>query len=792
MTWHNQIVILKQQLQQLSIIIGSGLIQAIKPFVMQMNAALSGLIKFARNVVNALGKIFGWEIDIDTKGMALDDDALDYDTSGLEDIGDTADDATQSVKKLKDQLQGFDKLNVLRTTTANPKSNKSDNDDAGAGAGSGALTDGGVTAAMKKTKGLFESEIDNLFELGRYISNTMTKALQSIDWNKVYQTARNFGTGLASFLNGLITPDLFYALANTVSRSITTAFHFLDAFGQRFDWTNFGVSIGSGINGFLDGFDWNVILSAAKNWGIGLGETINSAVATVHWADLGKTLAYKIKAQLTFLYRLGDTIDFKAIGKSVASAINGFIKNFPAEEFAGTLNAWIGGLFDLVVTAVENIDWGKLASKIAEIISNLKFKTIVLGLGAITLVKGAGFAVAIGQGVIQGITAKITSGIATSILPGLASKIAGLSSGLVPIFGGMIGGFIISATSFFKMWGDGWSVAGEIVKDIGLIIAGVFAVIGGASALPIAAVVGIGVAVSSLAIVIHDNWDQISQNTKETWEGFVSNTKKEWDIFTTNTGKAWTNVKEKFSSGWETVKTKTQTGVETVRTNVETGWGKVKTATENLRTNVGTAWETLKGNVGRASDKLKEGAIGTFNNIWKTGSGIWENIKKSISNPIESAYKTVKKFVDKILDKMDFDWELPDLKLPHFKIRGSFSLDPPSVPHFSVSWYRRAYNNPLLFGSPTVLPNGMGFGDGNGREMVYGHSNLMNDIAEASGGNAINAIGNRQLANDQRIIQLLTIIAEKEFGISSDQVFKAARQGASNYTMRTGRGAFDF
>jgi hypothetical protein len=68
----------------------------------------------------------------------------------------------------------------------------------------------------------------------------------------------------------------------------------------------------------------------------------------------------------------------------------------------------------------------------------------------------------------------------------------------------------------------------------------------------------------------------------------------------------------------------------------------------------------------------------------------------------------------------------------------------------------------------------------------------MDDIRNASGSNEMTNIGNRQLANDQRIIQLLTIIAEKEFGISQDQVFRAVRNGASDYTMRTGRGAFEF
>jgi hypothetical protein len=117
-------------------------------------------------------------------------------------------------------------------------------------------------------------------------------------------------------------------------------------------------------------------------------------------------------------------------------------------------------------------------------------------------------------------------------------------------------------------------------------------------------------------------------------------------------------------------------------------------------------------------------------------SSILNGIKSTFTSVFNSVWSFVQGVVNKLKSIFNFSWSLPKIKLPHFSISGSFSLNPPSIPHFSVEWYRKAMNNGMILNSPTIFGasgNHLLGGGEAGPEAVVGVSSLMDMIRTAVG-----------------------------------------------------------
>ena len=158
-------------------------------------------------------------------------------------------------------------------------------------------------------------------------------------------------------------------------------------------------------------------------------------------------------------------------------------------------------------------------------------------------------------------------------------------------------------------------------------------------------------------------------------------------------------------------------------------WDTIKAKAAEFWQGIKDGFEKTKEDAVNSFNAMKDGIATAWENIKSTASRVWESIKSAIVTPIQNAWSTVSGIVDKIKGMFNFSLSFPHIKLPHFSWTWS-DLGLISIPHISVEWYKKAYEQPYMFTSPTVVGN-RGFGDGNGAEMVYGRDNLMRDIMDA-------------------------------------------------------------
>ena len=661
MTWANQIRILKQSFQALGAIIGEVLINVLKPFVAGMNVIMQQIIAFARIVADALGKIFGWQYEEGGGGMATDFEIAEDAAGG---VADSTGKAADNVKKIQKGLRAFDELKIINL----PEENKTDKGTGGGGGAGGGGGDGGQWTKTESMIKEYESEIDTLYELGAKIGQTLTDAMNSIDWESIYQGARNFGTGLAEFLNGLISPELFAATGQTIAGALNTALYVLNSFGHEFDWKDFGLSIAEGINAFFRTFDFKNAADTINVWFKGVFTTVSTMFKNTDFELIGQKIG-EFLCELDFVGMLDAMAD--AIWEGIKAAfklLKGLIKEAPLET--------------AMISAFALFKFTKLGSKVSTLIATSLAKrlgmsgtfssvgsvfTTSLGTSltnALASVGGFGGLLTMDMGLIlgAGTAAEIGLLLGTTIIASIVAAFAGFS------FGKMLGEWLNPEDS---EWYDSFTWFGEggffpsITTDFGTALDGLVEMANDFKNNPVVAtltnVLAGPIGIAALQIAGHkddiaDKFKDISDSAKTNFGKLqksvisavslaVVQAKVKWEEMKVNLSTKTEEIKTAIVNKWGEIKSSISEAVNSIKNNVSKKWDEIRstisTKLSEIKSNISTKWDEIKTNISSKIDSIKTDV--------KTR---WDAIKKTIIDVVKDLKKDIDDYFVKIKNKI--------------------------------------------------------------------------------------------------------------------------------------------
>lgn len=200
-------------------------------------------------------------------------------------------------------------------------------------------------------------------------------------------------------------------------------------------------------------------------------------------------------------------------------------------------------------------------------------------------------------------------------------------------------------------------------------------------------------------------WENCKEIIIAVWDAIKEKVSGAINAISTVVSTVMNAIKTVFTTVWNAIKIHVTTVVNAVKTVVTTVFNAIKsvatTVWNGIKTAITTVVDGIKSKVTSVFNSVKSTVSSVFNGIKSTATSVWNGIKSAITTPIEAAKNKVKSVVDAIKGFFSgMKISLPHIKLPHFKVTGSLSIAPPSVPHLSIDWYKNGgiMNRPTIFG----------------------------------------------------------------------------------------------
>lgn len=832
----------------------NAVLQKVISFAEMVTNALGSIFGWRYEASKGAG-ISGLADDIGSASDGMDDLSNAAGSAG-KNTGGIAKNAKKAKKEIQQATRAFDELKVIsKQSKDNTSGSGSGGSGGGSGSGGSGGGDTGKLVQTDTIFKKFKSDIKDLEGLGKAISGALINAMRGIKWDEVYAKASGFGSGLAKFLNGLFEGQkgttLFGETGRLIANSLNTVLHGLDSFGTTFNWKQFGNSIADGINKFFQNFDFALLAKTLNSWAQGAFDAVTTALSKISWKDVWKgvkeflsnldvkTVAIIIGA-LTIKKILGLHLAKTAldiIGTSISKAIAGSLASRLGVEIAANegistvlstaLSKKIGGAFATLGTTVSAGVKALFGSGAAE--SALSFISpvakAITGIGSVaigaftaisnfvTMLKNGfswlnealmlvGVTITAVGAVILGvaaapaaITAGIVAGVATAAvvvkdhwkeIKGIFSKAGDwFNTNVIKPISGFFEGLWKSVSGFFSsLWKDisgVWkTVSGWFNTNV---ITPIVSFFQGFSKRVGQIFQGLWIIVKAVWIVVSD-WfkSKVIEPIKKNFELLKSAVSTAFKVLWTTVKSVWAVV-----SGWfkEHVTTPIKNAFSSAKESIQKAFSAAKTAVTGAWNSV-SSWfkEHVTTPIKNAFSKMKESVAEIFSKLWNSVKSGVAGAMNTVISRIETAINSLIGGVNTVLrgfnSVVSAAAKVAKVKWSGVDLVPKVSL--PKVKAYATGGFMDKYS------IATVGENGLPelMGTVGGKPAVAG-SQEITGIKDA-----INSTSAQEVSLLRQQNQLLQAILQKNFGITTSDIGKAARDYGREHYNRTGDNVYVF